>query len=182
MDIRKRINIIIESYINEIGDLKNIIPYEYNKQNDLKYSFTSNVGLVEVEIQDLSDFDGDIKFITKSQIYQNNYRGQTLYNVSFTVDGLDTQAVQTNLGELNRIIKTVVLIIDGFISKIKPFGLFVSGANRESNKLDPDKIKNTLWLSITQNANIPGYRIDTGELIYDGDKFKGFMIYKNKVR
>ena len=182
MDIRKRINTIIESYINEIGDLKNIIPYEYNKQNEFKYSFTSNIGFVEVEIKELSDFDGDIKFITKSQIYQNNYRGQTLYNISFTVDGLDTQAVQTNLGELNRIIKTVVLIIDGFISKIKPFGLFVSGANRKSNKLDPDKIKNTLWLSITQNANIPDYRVDNGELIYDGDKFNGFMIYKNKVR
>jgi len=44
------------------------------------------------------------------------------------------------------------------------------------------KIKNTLWLSITQNANIPGYRVDNGELIYDGDEFRGFMIYKNKVR
>lgn len=175
-------NIIKESYICEIGDLYNIIPYEYNKHNNFHYSFKSDVGLVDVEIQDLSDFGDDVLFLTKGQIYKQNYEGQPLYNASFTVDGSDSQSIKSNLKELNRIIKTVTLILREFINNIKPFGIFVSGANRDANLLEPDKVKNTLWLAIATGVgkDLPEYRIDKGELNYDGYSFDGFMIYKKK--
>lgn len=184
MDFKKLKNIVSESYIVEIGDLKNIIPYEYERKNKYHYVFESNVGFVDVEIEDLSGFGDDIVFISQSQIYKQNYQGQTLYNASFVVDGTDSQSIQTNLKELNKIIKTVTLIVKKFISEEKPFGIFVSGANRDSNKLEPDKVKNTLWLAIATGASndLTGYRIDRGELNYDGYSFDGFMIYKNKIK
>ena len=176
-------NIIKESYIHEIGDLNNISPYEYNKKNNLHYTFKSDVGFVYVEIQNLSDFGDDIVFITNSQIYKQNYQGQSLYNASFTVDGLDSQSIKSNLKELNRIVKTVTLILKEFIDNLKPFGVFVSGANRNSTILEPDKVKNTLWLAVATGVGkeLIGYRIDKGELNYDGYSFGGFMIYKNKI-
>jgi len=184
MDLKKLKNIISESYITEVGDLKNITPFDYLKKNNYHYVFNSNVGFIDVEIEDLSGFGDDIVFITQNQIYKQNYQGQPLYNASFVVDGIDSQSAKTDLKELNRIIKTVTLIIEEFIKNMKPFGVFVSGANRDSSKLEPDKVKNSLWLAIATGANnnLSGYRIDRGELNYDGYSFDGFMIYKNKIK
>ena len=183
MNLKNLKNIITESYINEIGDLKNIIPYNYVKLDTFNYHFESNVGDVDVEVEKIPQ-STKIKFVTKSQIFNEQYNGQPLYNISFTVDGLDTQAVKSNLSELNRIVKTVTIIIEKFVQSEKPFGLFVSGANRDSTSLEPDKVKNTLWLSIATGvgANLTGYRIDNGELMYDGYAFKGFMIYQTNPR
>ena len=183
MNLGQLKNIISESYINEIGDLKNIIPYNYIKLDTFNYYFESNIGDVDVEIERIPQSE-EIKFVTKSQIFKQKYEGQQLYNISFTVDGIDTQAVKSNLSELNRIIKTVTIIIEKFINSEKPFGLFVSGANRDSSKLEPDKVKNTLWLSIATGvgANLTGYRIDKGNLVYNGYKFEGFMIYQTNHR
>jgi len=183
MNLTNLKNTITESYIAEVGDLKNIVPYNYVKLGTFNYNFESNVGDVDVEIEKIPQSE-EIKFVTRSQIFNQKYDGQQLYNISFTVDGIDTQAVKSNLSELNRIIKTVTIIIDKFIQSEKPFGLFVSGANRNKELLTPDKVKNTLWLSIATGVgvNLTGYRIDMGDLIYGGYKFEGFMIYQTNHR
>ena len=188
MDLKQLKNIITESYITEVGDLNNIIPYNYETINKFTYRFESNVGEVDVEIENLDtykDLDDDgIKFVTKSQIFNQNYNGQTLYNISFTLNGDDTQALKTNLKEFNRIIKTVTIIIKKFIRLEKPFGLFISGANRDKTSLEPDKVKNTLWLTIATGVgkNLPGYRIDRGVLNFIWYSFEGFMIYQTNPR
>jgi len=188
MNLKTLKNIIVESYITEIGDLNNIIPYDYKTINKLDYTFESNVGDVEVKIENLDDYKNldkaGIQFITKNQIFNQSYNGQTLYNISFTLNGDDSQSLKTNLKEFNRIIKTVTIIIEKFIKLEKPFGLFVSGANRDKTSLAPDKVKNTLWLTIATNLNdnLSGYRIDKGKLGFIGYSFDGFMIYQTNSR
>lgn len=157
--------------LNEIGDLKNIESYPYE---DNKFSTDEN-WTVKV------DFDV-IPFASFEQLNLPTKRRNT-FNVSYTINGEQSQYVKTTYKELIKILKTVSDIVKDFIkNKNELEALVFLAANKDQQKLvtHTDPQKSALYkLIITKTISElnPGWKLKEFEI--GGPDFNGFALIKN---
>jgi len=170
MKINKLKNIIKESYIKEIGDLKNIETYPYNKESMRNYSFDSNLGEVSVHFDTVTPFD-----FQRIKVKNTDFNPQEdeQYNISFDIGGTQSQFTKSNYSELVKIVATVKEIIDNFIKTYSPYSLLITGVDKKG-EIKTDKQKNTLYLMIA-TKNIPqGYRLSEAVAF----EVEGYILFK----
>jgi hypothetical protein len=174
MNLKEIKQLIKESYITEVGDLKGIKPFPYEQVLGDEYEFQSNVGKVEVSFEELN-----LDYLEVS--YEGFDYTQTQVNVAYTLEGVDSQYLKSNPRELFKILKTVVDITNDYISKQSPYSLLFFGINKDGSFKD-DKQKNALYLSI-MNQNLPtGYRLSKASTLVSirtGEKLNGYVLFKN---
>lgn len=159
---------LLKEVINEVGDLENIHPYDYNLNND--------GGEFDIILHDIKT---KVKVnITKSPdklkpefnfppIISSN--DKEVYNVGFTVGNEDTQYSKEDYSILVKTIKTVVEIVKNSLNKYPKNIIFVFFAASKIGKghQDPQKLK---FYKIILQQNLPnGWRIGTSEFI--GNEF-----------
>ena len=174
MNIKELKQLIKESYITEIGDLKGIKPFPYEQVLGDEYEFQSNVGRVNVNFEELTQSDTDLKVSYGGFDY-----GQPQVNVGYTLEGVDSQYLKSNPRELFKILKTIVDITNDYISKQSPYVLLFFGVSKDGGLKD-DRQKNSLYLSI-MNQNLPtGYRLSKATIkpeFLDSD-MNGYVLFK----
>ena len=180
MDINQIKKIIKESYLKEIGDLKNTQSYNFTQVDSDTWEFDTDFGKVKVEFEDLGIptnwKDKGLEFKVK----HNNYDySQEMYNVFYAIDNVTSQIQKTNYKELLKIINTVVKIIDVFIKQKSPYSLIIAGVDKKGTSTT-DKQKNTLYLTIASKHLPPGYRISEIKIISGGFGNDGYILFKDK--
>lgn len=175
MNVNNIKKLIKESYITEVGDLKNIEPFKYYIYTPTKFKFDSNVGEVIVRFQKLpaEEFDLDISY---KGIKPFDY----IYNVSYDLEGVDSQYLKSNPKELFKILKTVTNITHKFLKSNDKYPLVVMGIQKDGT-LASDKQKNSLYLTII-SQNLPsGFRVSKAKAFPKAwqKEFDGIVIFKN---
>mgnify|MGYP007083420982 FL=1 len=169
-----KLKILLEQIIKEYGDLDKIpvYPHQNNK-------FTTDEGWnVEVKFD-----EWDEEYLKAININTEIYK-PPVYNVSYAVEGIETQFTKSTYGSLIKILKTVVDICEDFIKEQKPNGLILFAANRNEDKIlsitDPSKTKLYHAIAIKYIfKNLPNYTLVD---ISNFKGFDGFMIYnKEKI-
>ena len=160
---------ILSENLLEIGDLRNIQPYEYAKRGNDFYEFESeDESYVTVEFYRLSPKEvKDTKFaqiVNKSKI-------DSYYNLGYKVDGVGAQAKQSDVKELLKILKTVLIISNEFLSNNKKSAILIFEDNKNQSLGITKGQKTVLYrATIEQNippgmVSVPAYYKDTEGLI-----------------
>ena len=176
MNLNTLKNIIKESYIKEIGDLKNIQTYPYQKIKPNLYAFDTEFGNVEVGFEEFFYKDWE-EF--KVEYNQYDYSGR-VYNVLYAIDDITSQIEKTNYKELIKIMSTIRDIVEDFISSFSPYALLMFGIDK-SGGISSDKQKNSLYLLLASKNLPPNYRISKGIVKDPGVKYEGYVMFKNKT-
>jgi hypothetical protein len=170
---------LYKQIINEYGDLQNIEPYSFTKTTN-KYTFFSD----EIEVNVSVEFDNvkslEVKLDTVSKIYYDNMKKDDVsYNVSFEIEGIQSQFTKTNLSVYNRIMKTIVIIIQDFINIKKPYGLWIFGTNKKGLSMS-DAQKNIIYYNISKYYMPSMYRISEAIAKYNGALYDGYVIFQDR--
>jgi len=158
--------------INEIGDLKNIESYPYK---DNKFTTDEN-WTVKV------DFDV-VPFAAFEQLNLPTKRRNT-FNVSYTINGEQSQYQKTTYKELIKILKTVSDIVKDFVkSKNDLEALVFLAANKDQQKLathtDPQKSSLYKLIIVKTIAELSSeWKLKEFEI--GGPNFNGFILAKIK--
>jgi hypothetical protein len=175
MNINSLKKIINESYIKEVGDLKNIDSYPYYNLGLNKWGFKTDFGETVVMF---STFDpADWGYF---EVRHNDYDySQEVINVSYAIEDVTSQIQKTNYRELLKIVKTVSMIIKEYIEKNSPYSILLFGDDKMGSGMS-DKQKNSLYL-MTALQNLPtGYRISKSKIKDPSVSLEGYIIFKNK--
>jgi hypothetical protein len=136
--------IIDKILINEIGEAS-VEPFDYKKINTTSYSFIfefNNIFYrVKVEFELVED--DIVKQYYFSKV--SNYKDKEFYNVEFTINGIETQALKSDIKTILRIMTTLSLIIKDFIQKNNPDGLHIEATNKDINLLTGKEQKSYLY-------------------------------------
>jgi len=143
--LRTLVNEILNNIIlNEIGEAS-IEPIKYNKINNFKYSFgfpfnNENIN-VKVEFELIEDT------ISKHYYFHKvpNYKNKEFYNVAFTINGEEYQAIKSDLKTILKIMSTLSYIVKEFISNNNPDGLYIEANNKDLNLLTGKQQKSYLY-------------------------------------
>ena len=158
--------------LQEVGDLENITPYPY-KNN----SFTTEENW-KVKV----DFDV-IPFAEFEQLNIPAKRRNT-YNVSYDVNGDQSQYKKTTYKQLIRILKTVSDIVVDFVKgKDTVEALGFLAANKDPQKLitHTDPQKSAIYkVIIVKSMSKLGSEWKLREVEIGGSEFKGFVLIKTK--
>jgi len=163
------IKLILLEIIKEAGDLKNIIPYDYNDN-----SFVTNEGLnvkVKLDLIPFAEFDQMHIPISRSKVR----------NVSYTVEGEQSQYKKTTYKELIKILKTVSEIVKKEIEADENIrGLVIFAAHKNPQYLtthtDPQKSKLYTSILINQILELGGWNMRSLDI--EESTFKGILLYK----
>jgi len=170
-----KLKIILEQVIKEVGDLDKIEPYKWNKVSKTEYEFFDKDNdkiYVRFQLftkQDLEylKFSSNIKDLTK------------VYNVTYSIKGIESQYKKDNYSSLLQIIKTIFDIVKDFISNENPSGLLFFAGNKNEDfilsKTDPQKEMLYKAVLLKNLKNFPGWSFADSNL---DDDFKGFIFYK----
>ena len=170
---------LYKQIINEYGDLQNIEPYKFIK-NINTYTFSSDEIEVNVSVEFQNIKSLEIKLNTVSKIYYDNMKKEDVsYNVLFEIEGIQSQFTKTNLSIYNRIMKTIVIIIQDFINTKKPYGLWIFGTNKKGLPTS-DKQKNIIYYNISKYYMPSMYRISEAIIRYDGALYNGYIIFQDR--
>lgn len=175
MNVNSLKKMISESYLKEVGDLKNIESYDSYKFSPTLYGFDTKFGEIEV---DFSTFDPSEwgHFEVKHNDYDYS---QEVINPVYSIDGITSQIEKSNYKELLKIIKTVSKIIKRYIEENSPYSVLLFGDDK-SGTGGSDKQKNSLYL-MTALQNLPtGYRISKSKIKDPSVSLEGYIIFKNK--
>jgi hypothetical protein len=167
--------LLYEQIIKEVGDLENITPYEWNKISKIKYNFLDKDGdkiYVDFQLYDKNDLE--------SIEFSSNIQDPTkVYNVSYSLQGKQSQYKKDDYVSLIKIIKTVFDILKDFITNESPSGItFFAGNKNEDfilSKTDPQKGRLYKTILLKNLSKFPGWSFTDTNL---GDDFKGFIFYK----
>ena len=175
MNLNNLKKIISESYLKEVGDLKNIGSYQYYNLGPNTWGFETDFGEIEVKFFIFESDDWD-----HFEVSHNNYDySQEITNVSYAIDDVTSQIQKTNYGELLKIIKTVSMIIKKYIEENSPYSLLLFGDDKRGIGMS-DKQKNSFYL-MTALHNLPtGYRISKSKIKDPDISLEGYIIFKNK--
>ena len=158
--------------LKEVGDLENIEVYPY-KDN----SFTTDENWV-VKV----DFDV-VPFAEFDQLNLPTKRRNT-FNVSYDVNGYQSQFKKTTYKQLLRILKTVSDIVKNFIKDNNTLeALTFLAANKNMNKLitHTDPQKSAIYKSIiVKNISKLDSEWKLREVEIGGPEFSGFVLIKTK--
>jgi len=132
-------------FLKEVGDLNNIIPYSHKNNSFItNEGWKVNVSLTEID-------EDDLKFMELDE-----YPKKT-YNVSYTINGDQSQYKKSDVKSLFKIIKTVVEILQDIINKdntIKGLTFFPRNENRDRILTVMDLQKGKSYQSIYQTQII----------------------------
>ena len=158
--------------LKEIGDLENIEPYTY--QNN---SFTTDENW-KVKV----DFD-IVPFTSFEQLNLPTKRRNT-YNVSYDVNGDQSQYSKTSYKQLIKILKTVSDIVIDFVKgKDTVEALCFLAANKDPKKLitNTDPQKSAIYKTIiVKNISKMDSKWKLREVEIGGSEFMGFVLIKQK--
>ena len=159
---------ILNEIISEVGDLENIEPYEFDYDSWESSFYTEDGDLVVMRTE--NETDKLRSLLTASKIFEKEKN--EIYNISFEVNGVDTQAKKTTLQEFIKILKTVSIyaknelerINSGLTREDKP--IFIIGAqSKKSSELKSDPQKIALYANII-SKNLPdNYRTQEGKVL-----------------
>lgn len=174
MDLKLRylLNEISRDSLKEILDFDGIEDLEFKKLNPYEYTFQTNdrlEGYVQFE-----HFIGD---------ELNDYKFQPLltdkfsefYNSAFSVDGVSSQAKESDLKYYYPILKVITKINHQFISEIKPDCLTIFTDARDGSGLS-DSAKDRIFKLMAQKHPASGYGMSSVNFIPDNKD--GFCLYK----
>lgn len=155
---------LLHEMINEVGDLKNIQPFNYNITNDGgEFDAIVNNKKLKVEVK-FQKTPHDVKHLFKFPPSASPDHKE-IYNVGFSVEGNDEQFSKENYNILIRILKTVVDIIIKSLSKYPKDSIFTFFATSKIGKGYQDPQKLQLYKLIMQ-SNLPdGWRMGTAKLL-----------------
>jgi hypothetical protein len=159
--------------LQEVGDLENITPYPYENN-----SFTTEENW-KVKV----DFDV-IPFAEFEQLNIPTKRRNT-YNVSYDVNGDQSQYKKTTYKQLIRILKTVSDIVVDFVkdkNTVEALGFLA--ANKDPQKLitHTDPQKSAIYKAIiVKSISKLGSEWKLREVEIGGSEFKGFVLIKTKI-
>lgn len=158
--------------LQEVGDLENVEAYPYENN-----SFTTDENW-KVKV----DFDV-VPFAEFKQLNLPTKRRNT-YNVSYDVNGEQSQYKKTTYKQLIKILKTVSDIVNYFISNNdKVEALTFLAANKDPKKLitHTDPQKSSIYKSIIiKNISKLGQEWKLREVEIGGPEFMGFILIKNR--
>jgi hypothetical protein len=174
---------IINEELNEVFDFNNISNYDFAYYDNDAQSVSNGIKLI-----------GDFKLDdgAKVEVYAQNANAELInlppvfnlnhgaINLAYAVEGVTTQYKKTTLSELLRIIKTVSLIIQKYVTSHNENTLYVlHSESKMGNDLLSDAQKSEMYQMIISKHLPTGFRI--GEGIYDnGIPIIAFQ--KNKIR
>jgi hypothetical protein len=130
--------------INEIGEAS-VEPLDYKKISNTYYSFIfeySDISYV-VKVQFTLIEDN----VTKQYYFLKvpNYKNKEFYNVEFTINGIESQALKSDIKTILKIMTTLSYIIKEFIQENNPDGLYVEASNKDINLLTGKEQKSYLY-------------------------------------
>ena len=175
MNISNLKKIITESYIKEVGDLKNIDYYQSYQLSPNEWGFKTDFGEVTVNFFPFDPAEWD-----HFEVRHNDYDySQDVINVSYAIEDVTSQIQKSNYRELLKIVKTVSIIIKNYIEENSPYSILLFGDDKRGSGLS-DKQKNSLYL-MTALQNIPtGYRISKSTIKDPSVSLEGYIMFKNK--
>jgi hypothetical protein len=136
--------IVDEIIINEIGEAS-VEPLDYKKISNTNYSFVFYFNdisyVVKVRFTLIEDD------ITKQYYFSKvpNYKDKEFYNVEFTINGIENQALKSDIKTILRIMTTLSYIVKEFIQNNNPDGLYIEATNKDINLLTGKEQKSYLY-------------------------------------
>jgi hypothetical protein len=179
---------VLKEAINEAGDLGNIPGFKYHALGNIYLFIPSDSedmdedGLsVKVEFE-VGEYDNED--VAKLNL-PSNITKDDIANVSYKVNGFDTQATKSNYKTLIRIIKTVSDITIDWLNRNKNIqALTIFAANKNAAKYisaeDPQKDKLYQAIIIKNISKLPGNWNFTEISNPIVPSIKGIAIYKTK--
>jgi hypothetical protein len=85
--------------------------------------------------------------ITKQYYFSKvpNYKNKEFYNVEFTINGIENQALKSDIKTILRIMTTLSYIVKEFIQNNNPDGLYIEATNKDINLLTGKEQKSYLY-------------------------------------
>lgn len=158
--------IIDRIVINEIGEATSK-PFDYKKLNNTNYSFIFEFNNLPYQVNvGFTLFEDDIE----KQYYFfkiDNYKNKEFYNVYFTINDIEDQALKSDIKTILRIMTTLSLIVRDFIQENNPDGLHIEASNKNIDLLTGKQQKSYLYQAyldkqITTLTNYNVYTIRGG--------------------
>jgi hypothetical protein len=182
---------IIAESILEALDFENIEPYEGGEVS----LFKTPLGMVKISLDEKTSFDFSISKDNRVIVKQSyDFYGKKLknaypkiYNVGYSINGVDTQYAKSDYITLIKILYTVMVYVKKKYLEDKKdnnsfFGVFITATPKDNSKasnlsnIDPQK--NMIYKRIIMN-NIPdGYEVSDAKLL---SRRPGFLIYKKTL-
>lgn len=146
---------LLNENLLEIGDLKNITPYNINKVREDKYKFEIEEGdivdviftLIPTNVYHLIDTPS---IIDKEKI-------ESFYNLGYSIKGFSTQAKITDIKELLKIMSTIMSIVKEFIQKHPNSSIMIFEENKKEELGFTSGQKSLLYKSIISQNLLSGY-------------------------
>ena len=138
------IEILDKIVINEIGEAS-VEPLDYKKISNDDYSFIFEFNdvsyVVKVRFTEIWDD------ITKQYYFSKvpNYKDKEFYNVEFTINNIENQALKSDIKTILRIMTTLSYIVKEFIQNNNPDGLYIEATNKDINLLTGKQQKSYLY-------------------------------------
>jgi len=151
---------LLAEVINEIGDLSNIEPYNYNIKStggDFRIEDGYRVSV------NLTTWPPPLhkNFIFPPVVELNN---NPIYNVGYTIEGEGSQFIKSNYKTLIKILKTVSLIVEHHLNRLDSQNpIFTFFAEGKKGKGHDDRQKTLMYKEILSKNIPPNYRIGVGE-------------------
>jgi hypothetical protein len=138
------IEILDKIVINEIGEAS-IEPLDYKKISNDNYSFIFEFNDVSyvVKVRFTEIWDDIIKQYYFSKV--PNYKDKEFYNVEFTINNIENQALKSDIKTILRIMTTLSYIVKEFIQNNNPDGLYIEATNKDINLLTGKQQKSYLY-------------------------------------
>lgn len=160
---------LYEEYISEIGDLKNIKPYEYLR-GQTRYIFNTEGGDNVTVIFSKWGDEVDVLRYPPAVDLSNM---ENFYNLGYSVEGITSQYKKSNIKELLRIMATISSITNDFLSKNKNTALLIFEENKDKSLEFSKGQKSLLYKAVISN-NLPlEFKLNDVKL----GQIKGMVIY-----
>ena len=123
---------ILRDLILEVGDMSNQIPYDIKTPSKSKAEFFTDSGKkVSIEIQQIDQemFERAVDIDTVPDIFFDSYnltkKNKDIFNLTFDVNGSETQGAKTDLRGYFKIMKTVLDYVNDFVDENRPFAIII---------------------------------------------------------
>lgn len=185
---------LLRPMLKEIGDLKNIEPYDYGKVTGPHVEFKTEKGdKVEVSIKQIQINNNN----TNKRSYKvqtdipntiiNKNKEQVFYNLGFSVNDSDTQARISDIKYLLKIIKTVIDILSEMIIETEKRNwdpdtiqyIYTVIPVNKAGSFKTDKQKEAFYYILLSKHMLPGYRLVRNvKMTVEGSQMNVIMITK----
>ena len=133
---------ILRDLILEVGDMNNQIPYDIQTPSKSKAEFFTDLGKkVSIEIQQIDHemFERGVDLDSVPDIFFDSYnltkKNKNLFNLTFDVNGSETQGAKTDLKGYFKIMKTILDFANDFIDKNKPFAIIILAEEKSEHDI-----------------------------------------------